>query len=76
MNWSKQISKKNMLVSSVILTIGLLSGCDNDADQPAIENPAVSVFQVKTEEEVNTLNLLPVLNRISQWRSEQELKVN
>ena len=50
MNWSKQISKKNMLVSSVILTIGLLSGCDNDADQPAIENPAVSVFQVKTEE--------------------------
>tara|TARA_B110000881_G_scaffold219133_1_gene240225 strand:- start:568 stop:1698 length:1131 start_codon:yes stop_codon:yes gene_type:complete len=39
-----------MLVSSVILTIGLLSGCDNDADQPAIENPAVSVFQVKTEE--------------------------
>ena len=50
MNWSKQVSKKNMLVSSVILTIGLLSGCDNDADQPAIENPAVSVFQVKTEE--------------------------
>ena len=50
MNWSKQISKNNMLVSSVILTIGLLSGCDNDADQPAIENPAVSVFQVKTEE--------------------------
>jgi membrane fusion protein (multidrug efflux system) len=50
MKWSTQIGRKNVLVSSAILTLGLLSGCDDNADQPVVEKPAVSVFQVKTEE--------------------------
>jgi membrane fusion protein (multidrug efflux system) len=50
MNWSKQISSKNVIVVYAIIFLGVLAGCDGNSDKPVIEKPAVSVFRVQSEE--------------------------
>ena len=50
MDWTKGINSKAFIYSGTLLSVILLPGCDSNNEQPAIEKPAVSVFQIQSEE--------------------------
>jgi len=50
MDWTKGINSKASIFSGTVLSVILLAGCDSNNEQPVIEKPAVSVFQIQREE--------------------------
>jgi membrane fusion protein, multidrug efflux system len=50
MDWTKGIDSKAFIFSGTVLSVILLTGCDSNNEQPVIEKPAVSVFQIQSEE--------------------------